>query len=222
MKTLPHTIIKISIILTIVTVAFAVNYLYAAWSAPQNNPPDGNTPAPINAGTEAQVKEGALSVDGLTSYANNNIFVGAGGQQFSIKPGFKGNTQTSDYTTIGDASSTVYILGSLEVENSNGTGSDYLWRYENFDEDIYPSFFPGICAYGLNWKCPGWDKVMWKQPPASRDTCNQNINGPYTCAVNESKTCNDVIKACDHSGEPCGYSESIVTCKKLKTPYVIE
>jgi len=53
MKTLPHTIIKISIILGIVTVAFAVNYIQAAWSAPQNNPPDGNTPAPINAGTEA-------------------------------------------------------------------------------------------------------------------------------------------------------------------------
>ncbi len=69
-KTLPHTIIKISIILGIVTVAFAVNYIQAAWSAPQNNPPDGNTPAPINAGTEAQVKEGALSVDGLAVFGN--------------------------------------------------------------------------------------------------------------------------------------------------------
>ncbi len=115
MKTLTTSLIKISIILTIVTVAFAVNYIQAAWSAPQNNPPDGNTPAPINTGSEAQVKEGALSVDGLVSHSNNNIFVGAGEQEFYVKPGFKGEVQTSGYTTIGTSSGTVYTPNDFEV-----------------------------------------------------------------------------------------------------------
>lgn len=34
-----------------------------AWTSPNQAPPDGNVPAPINVGTAAQVKNGALSVN---------------------------------------------------------------------------------------------------------------------------------------------------------------
>jgi len=63
------------------------------------------------------VKEGALSVDGLTSYANTNIFIGANNQSLEIKPGSKGSVSAAGYTTLDvvGANGTLYTPKDLEV-----------------------------------------------------------------------------------------------------------
>ena len=190
-KSLPHTIIKISIILGIVTVAFAVNYIQAAWSAPQNNPPDGNTPAPINAGTEAQVKEGALSVDGLTSYANTNIFIGANNQSLEIKPGSKGSVSTAGYTTLDvvGANGTLYTPKDLEVGGQVRAGQYCDENGENcsanlggsLEVKILSNSFPGDGYYTI--ACPANYRAL-----ACSSYKKSSGNDSLTCRPNNS-TC---------------------------------
>ena len=54
-----------------------VSVVYAAvWTGPTGTPPDANTPTPINAGTDDQVKDGGLSVNAFiaeTAYVTGNI-----------------------------------------------------------------------------------------------------------------------------------------------------
>jgi hypothetical protein len=50
-----------------------VNFVYS-WTEPPTNPPDGNVAAPINTGSNTQLKEGALGVNGVLS-ALGSLFV---------------------------------------------------------------------------------------------------------------------------------------------------
>lgn len=54
---------------TLLIVLFSVG-LISAWAGPTNAPPAGNTPKPINIGTENQVKDGGLSVNALAVFGN--------------------------------------------------------------------------------------------------------------------------------------------------------
>lgn len=80
------------VIIGTLAVAFALglNYLYA-WTAPASNPPNGNVATPINAGVNAQVKNGALSVNAFSAfgsaYVQGNLGIGAASPQYQIDLG---------------------------------------------------------------------------------------------------------------------------------------
>ncbi|MBT3730150.1 hypothetical protein HON59_00815 [bacterium] len=74
------TITKIIILAILLTAALGVNYLFAAWTGPTQAPTGGNTSTPIHVGTTDQVKNGGLSLDGLSvfggGYFQGNVGVG--------------------------------------------------------------------------------------------------------------------------------------------------
>lgn len=61
---------QLALLLGVLLVAlFSVSVL-SAWSGPSAPPPSGNLSAPVNAGTVAQVKSGALSTDAFGVFGN--------------------------------------------------------------------------------------------------------------------------------------------------------
>jgi hypothetical protein len=50
------------IITLALVLSFGVQFASAQWSAPGSNPPAGNTPAPLNVGSDGQVKDGGLTL----------------------------------------------------------------------------------------------------------------------------------------------------------------
>ncbi len=77
--------LKTEIIQTIKIILFAfvltigVNYVYA-WTGPTQGPPNGNVSAPINVGTENQIKSAGLGIDALSvfgdGYLSGNLGIG--------------------------------------------------------------------------------------------------------------------------------------------------
>ncbi len=55
------------------TVLLGYNFIGAAWSDPSSAPPNDNTEAPINVGSEIQVKTGVLGLNGLAIFGNQAI-----------------------------------------------------------------------------------------------------------------------------------------------------
>ncbi len=54
----------VSIIFSVLVVCFAVGfYIYAAWTEPTESPPGGNVSAPVNVGSDDQIKQGSLSLN---------------------------------------------------------------------------------------------------------------------------------------------------------------
>jgi len=74
------TITKVLILVAMLTIALGVNYLFAAWTGPTQNPTDGNTSTPIHVGSTDQVKTGGLSLEGLSvfggGYFQGNVGIG--------------------------------------------------------------------------------------------------------------------------------------------------
>lgn len=59
----------IKILLTAVVLSLGISYVYA-WTAPTVAPPGGNTPEPVNLGTEQQDKVGNFRAGGLRSFGD--------------------------------------------------------------------------------------------------------------------------------------------------------
>ncbi|MBL7045173.1 MAG: hypothetical protein ISR98_01055, partial [Parcubacteria group bacterium] len=66
-------ITKILILGIVLTTALGVNYLFAAWTGPTQNPTGGNTSTPVHIGTTDQVKDGGLSVDALSVFGSQYV-----------------------------------------------------------------------------------------------------------------------------------------------------
>ncbi len=60
------------IIALALVLSLGLSYVYA-WTAPTQSPPAGNTAAPLNTGTTDQVKDGGLSVNAFSAFANAYI-----------------------------------------------------------------------------------------------------------------------------------------------------
>ncbi|MBL7045280.1 MAG: hypothetical protein ISR98_01640 [Parcubacteria group bacterium] len=95
------TLTKILILGIILTTALGVNYLFAAWTGPTQAPTGGNTSTPVHIGTTDQVKDGGLSLDGLSVFGGG-YFQGSVGvgvvtpkQKLDVDGGIEiGNTTT--------------------------------------------------------------------------------------------------------------------------------
>ena len=84
------TITKTLILAFVLTAALGVNYLFAAWTGPTQAPTGGNTSTPVHVGTTDQVKNGGLSLDGLSVFGGgyfqgnigvNEVAPATGGEQ---------------------------------------------------------------------------------------------------------------------------------------------
>lgn len=73
MKSFISSIQNIGFLTIALTLALAANFAYGQWSNPTGTAPANNIPAPLNTGTDAQVKEGALAVDQLTVFGRGFI-----------------------------------------------------------------------------------------------------------------------------------------------------
>ena len=83
-------ITKTVVLLAVLTLALSVNYIFAAWVGPTEAPPGGNTPTPVHVGTTDQVKDGGLSLEGLSVFGGgyfqgsvgiNEVTTSTGGEQ---------------------------------------------------------------------------------------------------------------------------------------------
>ncbi len=115
MKRTINLLAKTSLIALVVGLALTTNYLYAAWSAPTANPPSNNTDAPINTGTASQVKDGALSVDGLSVVGNQAISGAAPRIEFS-------DTNHTDWWIHVDSNRVYFINDRNDNGNWSGEG----------------------------------------------------------------------------------------------------
>ncbi|MDR3558427.1 MAG: hypothetical protein P4L61_02750 [Candidatus Pacebacteria bacterium] len=59
-----------------VIIGLGLQYALADWTSAPSNPPSGNTPAPLNVGSEPQIKSGILGVIGLVT-GTLNVAAGA-------------------------------------------------------------------------------------------------------------------------------------------------
>jgi len=74
------TLTKTLILAVLLVAALGVNYLFAAWTGPTQAPTGGNTSTPVHIGSTDQVKDGGLSLNGLSvfggGYFQGNVGVG--------------------------------------------------------------------------------------------------------------------------------------------------
>lgn len=123
------TLTKSLILTAILTTALGASYLFAAWTGPNQAPPGGNTETPIHIGSTNQVKDGGLSLDGLSvfggGYFQGNVGIG------TVSPGAKldvaGKIKVSNDTSAPQAG------------NIRWTGTDF----EGYDGTEWKSLTSG-------------------------------------------------------------------------------
>jgi hypothetical protein len=77
-----------------------------SWTGPTSAPPDGNVSAPVNVGTDSQIKDGALSVNGFSnvgsSYVAGRLGVGVASPDQKLE--VSGNAYITGELGVGIAS----------------------------------------------------------------------------------------------------------------------
>jgi len=115
---------KVLPILVSLIALFLVGSLVGAWEGPTQEPPQGNTPPPLNSGPEGQSKEGGLVLN--TGGAETGLIIDNGVLQFN-------NSEWGEYDIDGglywDKSAGLYIRSS-NTSNSQ-SGGRLIWSGEN-------------------------------------------------------------------------------------------
>ncbi|MBL7045261.1 MAG: hypothetical protein ISR98_01545 [Parcubacteria group bacterium] len=111
------TLTKILILAFVLTTALGVNYLFAAWVGPTQDPTGGNTAQPVHIGTTDQVKDGGLSLDGLSVF-------GGGYFQGNVGVGVVTPTEALD------------VDGGIKVGNSTNANAGTI-RWTGTDLEVY-------------------------------------------------------------------------------------
>ena len=128
----------IALVVGVLAMAFLISYIILAWTEPGGAPPTENVPAPINVGSTAQTKAGALTVTTLTTsdgilYLNDsgeegdiyrvNIIYGGSGNDLHLRSN-EGTDNTGIYlvNTATDKKISFYF-GGTEKWKIDSTGS---------------------------------------------------------------------------------------------------
>lgn len=118
-----HTYITHSLAAVLALVIFGAFAVFA-WTGPLSAPPSGNVDAPINVGNDSQVKDGPLSVGGLSVYGGALVTgnVTAAGFFHSSDARLKRNVQT-----IGGLDLVSKLRGvSFEWEHDGSRGAGVI------------------------------------------------------------------------------------------------
>jgi len=115
------TITKSLILTAVLVTALGVNYLFAAWAGPTQAPTGGNTSTPVHIGSTDQVKDGGLSLDGLSVF---------GGGYFQGSVGVGVVTPTEALEVDGGAK----ISEGLQIGNSTNVNAGTIrWTGTDFE-----------------------------------------------------------------------------------------
>lgn len=130
---------------------------YAAWQEPPSAPPDGNVPAPINVGPDAQTKAGDFTVNGAIKTLKDMI-VGSATikSDGSVSTGLYaensqklGGYSASDVSNSGKVTGTITLGGSLFGGVCGGYGCASCICYENTTCSVQgKGFCNGTTAHG--------------------------------------------------------------------------
>jgi len=208
------TLTKVLILGVVLTAALGVNYLFAAWTGPTQAPTGGNTSTPVHVGATDQVKNGGLSLDGLSvfggGYFQGNVGVGVVTPTEALD--VSGNVKTTGGLKIGNTNDEV--AGAIrwtgtDFEGHNGTQWVSLVSGEavatvdlNYTAcvDIGGSWVTGQSAcYFSGTSCPsGWSKngnfssTNFTNCPCSGSIHTRSNISPEICyySVSVRSTCN--------------------------------
>ena len=170
---------KAALTFGVLVICFAVAFYVVAWQEPTQAPPGGNVPPPINVGTEAQTKEGDLTIgiaeihgdgsigwnlnaDLLDDYHAADLLAGAGGGVNSVNAGtcMTVSPTTGNVTVSADTgclqrrvTGTCPAGSSIRVINANGTVTCET-------DDTGGGIPSGMIAFFSGCNCPsGWTRA---------------------------------------------------------------
>src|SRR3989344_7546550 len=109
----------IKIIILASAVVLSVQYVFADWSGPTDNPPDGNPEPPVNVSIDDQEKTGPLYVGGLIS--RYGILIEDGGLTLGGVPKDEWPTSDDPLWTEDGAGNISYTAGDVSVGAGNIT-----------------------------------------------------------------------------------------------------
>jgi len=133
------------IITLAVVLSFGVQFASAQWAAPTQNPPQANTPAPLNVGSAGQVKDGGLTL-GFTMPAGTaspaltiptgRVSIGAG-----TAPGGRLHLKgTGVQNLIVESSDAVAAMLKLNI----GSGPGQQWHLQTYKDTVNGMIQPGF------------------------------------------------------------------------------
>jgi hypothetical protein len=161
------------------------NFLSAAWTAPAGAPPTANTESPINTGSLAQVKLGALGT-GALSVTGNLLVTGSAATFYQVRADSYCNR---DGTVCRTMEEIVAGLGGSaptapQLVNGRHTESECLSYGGSIQTDGADKFCRITAA-----SCPlGWSQFKsWDERPATaQDPCSYGYNSCTAPAQNWS------------------------------------
>ena len=203
---------KILILAVVLTAALGVNYLFASWVGPTQAPTGGNTSTPVHVGTTDQVKDGGLSLDGLSvfggGYFQGNVGIGVVTPSQDLE--VAGQIKIGKDDSISPAGGTIRWTGS-DFEGYDGTQWVSLVSGEAVAV-VDPDYIEctdagggwvagqGAC-YFSGTSCPsGWSKKSIYSS-TSGATCTTCSVGSHTRAAVSIESCNYNF----YTGETCLY-----------------
>jgi hypothetical protein len=216
-------ITKTIILLAVLTLALSVNYIFAAWTGPTEAPPGGNTPTPIHIGTTDQVKDGGLSLTGLSvfggGYFQGNVGVGVVTPIEALE--VAGNIKTTEGIKVGNTidtdAGTIRWTGT-DFEGYDGTEWKSLTAEGGTTTTIVSTDYTECVGLGGSWvevgqicyiagtSCPsGWEaeENYSSTVPNSGSsggigsTCNFNAPRP-SCTTGSHTRENSGVESCSY------------------------
>jgi len=150
MQLIHNTIIKLGVVALLIGCVLTVNYLQAAWSPPLADPPNDNVDAPINIGTNDQVKNGGLSVDALAVFGNqyveDSLTVGTTSLSQNLSVDVDGRVGATEYC---DENGENCVPASSLGGSGSPSGIPYTIYYGYDDEQPPSSEVLSLCGYTL-------------------------------------------------------------------------
>ncbi|MBY0538492.1 hypothetical protein K2P47_03810 [Patescibacteria group bacterium] len=189
--------IELSSLVTLVLVVlglFAYSFSGAQnWAAPSATPPGGNTLAPINVGTDVQVKQGNLGVNVLaTAPTTGQVW----SRQYCDENGANCFTASQVAGGGGTATTTLDLV--------NGLHSSQQCR--NLGGQVVTSSGASFCRFD-GASCPtGWIQYEnWRTTAANtcRHTFNDPLSGSRSCApctTGSNPWSNTAVATCNYQG----------------------
>jgi hypothetical protein len=140
---------QIAFILSAVVLATIVGYLVFAWTEPTEAPPEGNVPAPINVGSNAQIKQGALQINAdltanrLLDSSDNSYYVDPANSGyaglFAGKVGIGTETPGAELEVAGN------IIASSPIANNHVATKEYV---DAASGSACPANYGNLCLNG--------------------------------------------------------------------------
>jgi hypothetical protein len=177
---------KITLVISGIVLAASFSYLSANWSGAPSNPPNSNTPAPLNVGSNNQAKQAGLILSSLWA---NGIIVATSSLPVNLKAVFGGRVGATEYCdqngancasaqTLGSGGSSCYVAhsGSTTQTNNNSmclsgfTNQGYLGQF-------------GVCyAANMISANTGYSYYAWNYPATLPATNGGVARPPTACS----------------------------------------